>query len=170
MATEATCGVSDAGTNGAADFTLERDAWGRLVLVEADGRRHPGVVPVRGFPFTAPRQGVSLCGPDGQELRWLARLDELPPHLLGPIEEELARREFVPLILRVRKVTPRLEPSEWEVDTDRGPARFVLNSPDDVRRLDDRRAMIVDAHGTRYLISDMSQLDAISRRALERYL
>jgi hypothetical protein len=54
--------------------------------------------------------------------------------------------------------------------TSRGPTPFRLNSEDDVHRLDGRRAMIKDAHGIRYLISDTHALDAASRRLLELYL
>jgi hypothetical protein len=152
------------------DFTLHRDAWGRLVLTEADGRRHAGVVPVRGFPFSAPRGGIALCDASGRELRWLPDLEGLAGALREVVEEELARREFMPVIRRIRRVSPRVEPSEWEVETDRGVARFVLQSPDDVRRLDDRRAMITDAHGVRYLIVDLLALDGAGRRILERFL
>jgi hypothetical protein len=56
------------------------------------------------------------------------------------------------------------------VETDRGRVRFVLNTADEVRRLDDRRAMVIDAHGIRYLINDMEDLDLASRRLLERYI
>ena len=54
--------------------------------------------------------------------------------------------------------------------SDRGRVRFVLNTADEVRRLDDRRAMVIDAHGIRYLINDMEDLDLASRRLLERYI
>jgi hypothetical protein len=152
-----------------ASFSLVQDSWGKLVLTDAAGSRME-VVPVRGFPFSAPRQGILLCGAEGQEVHWIANLDDLPPEVGRVVEAELAQREFVPIILRVRQVTPRVEPSEWDVDTDRGQTRFVLNSPDDIRRLDERRAMVIDAHGIRYLILDLAVLDPGSRRILERYL
>ncbi len=40
----------------------------------------------------------------------------------------------------------------------------------DVRRLENRRAMVIDAHGIHYLIPDTEALDRQSRRILERYL
>jgi hypothetical protein len=151
-------------------FTLHHDAFGRWVLTDAAGRVHVGVLPVRGFPYSAPREGVSLVDENGREVLWLPRLDDLPEGLRRAVEEELARREFVPVIRRVHRVSPRVEPSEWDVDTDRGRTRFVLASADDVRRLDERQATVTDAHGVRYLIPDLRTLDAASRRILERYL
>jgi hypothetical protein len=151
-------------------FSLSRDAWGKLLLSNGATGGPVPVVPIRAFPFSAPRQGVILCDAAGREVAWIDNLDTLPADLRTLIEEELARREFVPLIRRIHRVSPRVEPSEWDVETDRGRACFVLNSADDVRRLDDVRAMIIDAHGIRYLIPSLGSLDLTSRRILERYL
>jgi hypothetical protein len=150
-------------------FTLGHDAWGRLVLTDADGRRHVGIEPVRAFPLSDPRHGVALCDADGREVVWIEDLDALPPPLRSQLEEELSRREFVPVIRRIVRVSAPVEPSEWDVETDHGRTHFVLNSEDDVNRLDDNRALVTDAHGIRYLIPDTRRLDAHSRRLLERY-
>jgi hypothetical protein len=94
----------------------------------------------------------------------------LPAAVQTVLEEDLARREFVPHIRRVLKVTTDADPSEWRVETDRGPTRFLLNSNDDIRRLSATSALLIDVHGTRYLIEDTRQLDSASRRFLERFL
>ena len=151
-------------------FELSQDAWGRLVLTDAEGHQHAGVEPIRAFPLSDPRRGIALCDARGREIIWIDDIAELPAPLARQIEEELARREFVPSILRVLRVSAPVEPSEWEVETDRGSTRFLLNNEDDVHRLDEHRALITDAHGIRYLIPDTRQLDAVSRRLLERYL
>lgn len=151
-------------------FELHHDAWGQLVLRDAAGRQHAGVEVVRAFPLSDPRCGIAICDDRGRELVWLEDLDALPARLARQIEEELAKREFVPIVLRIVAVSSPVEPSEWEIETDRGRTSFVLNSEDDVHELDERRALITDAHGIRYLIPDIEQLDANSRRLLERYL
>jgi hypothetical protein len=152
------------------NIRLHQDAWGRLVLTDAQGQQHVGVVAVRAFPLTDPRRGAALCDGDGKELVWIPSLDELEPALRQQVEDALARRELVPVIERIVRVSAPTEPAEWEVETDRGRARFVLNSEEDVRRLDENRALIRDAHGIRYLIASLDRLDAASRRFLERYL
>lgn len=158
------------GQAGLRPFGLDHDAWGRLVLTDADGRQHTGVELIRAFPLSDPRHGISICDAKGRELVWIADLDALPPVLMTQIEEELAQREFVPIIHRIVKVSAPVEPSEWEVETDRGRTSFVLNNEDDVHELDEQRALITDTNGIRYLIPDLRQLDANSRRLLERYL
>jgi hypothetical protein len=153
-----------------APFDLSHDAYGHLVLTEPDGTRHVGVVPVRAFPIGHPQGWLVLCDAEGRELRRLEDPASLQVGLRRLLEEELARRDFVPVVRRVRKVSSYLEPAEWEVDTDRGPTRFVLKTEDDVRRLGPYCALILDAQGIRYLVPDTRELDAYGRRAVERYL
>jgi hypothetical protein len=151
-------------------FALAQDPWGRLVLRDEDGAEHVGVIPVRAFPIGHPSGWLVLCDADGGELRCIEDPATLPTDLRSLLEEELARREFVPIIRRVRNVSSYLEPAEWEVDTDRGPTRFVLKTEDDVRRLGPYCAHILDAQGIRSLVPDTRELDAYGRRAVERYL
>ena len=97
-------------------------------------------------------------------------LSTLEPAAREALESDLARREFVPQVRRILSVPADTEPTEWEVETDRGRTRFLLNSGDDVRRLGPHRALIVDAQGIRYLIDDTRALDGFSRRIVDRYL
>ena len=151
-------------------FGLSHDSWGRLVLIDSSGRRHSGVEPVRAFPIADPLHWISICDAEGRELVLVEDLAKIPQPVRQVLEDELARREFVPHVRRIVKVSTDVEPSEWDVETDRGPTRFLLNSSDDVRRLSPTSALLIDVHGTRYLIEDTGLLDAHSRRVLELYL
>lgn len=151
-------------------FTLAHDTYGRLLLVDANGVRHEAVEPVRGFPISDPDRWISICDGQGRELAFVEDLVTLPAEMRTVLERDLARREFVPLIRRILSVPADTEPTLWEVETDRGATRFMLNTSDDVRRLSDDRALVIDSQGVRYLVDDLSQLDAASRRILERFL
>ncbi len=151
-------------------FELSYDAWGQLVLTDPSGATHVAVDPVRAFPISDPLHSVSILAVDGQELLWIESLADVPDSVRRILEEELARREFVPVLRRIVHVSANSEPCEWDVETDRGRRRFLLKTDDDVRRLDDRRAMVIDSHGVRYLISDLTSLDGYSHHILERYL
>ena len=152
------------------DFRLERDAHGALVLIERDGTRHEGVQPVRAFPLTGPDGGLSLVGPDGRERAWVERLDELAPAARALVDEELAQRDFTPVIERIRSVSTFATPSTWEVDTDRGPTRLVLEAEEAIRRLADSALLITDGQGLVYRVRDRFGLDRASRKLLERFL
>ncbi|MBI5509617.1 MAG: DUF1854 domain-containing protein [Deltaproteobacteria bacterium] len=149
---------------------LAYDAFRRLVLYRAGEPPVVGVVPVRAFPFTAPRRHISLCDAQGREVHAIASLDELEPADAAMITAELARRELLPGITAIHSISPDNEPSVWQVATDRGPITFVLPSEDSIRRLGEHGALIADAHGVRYRIADARTLDKKSRTYLERYL
>jgi len=149
---------------------LHRDAFGRLVLRDAQGRPQVGVQPVRAFPLSAPGEGLSLLDARGRELVWLESLDALPPAPRALLEEELRRREFVPEILRLRAVSSFSTPSVWQVDTDRGATRLVLKGEEDIRRLGGGELLITDRHVLSYRVRDFAALDRHSKRLLERFL
>ena len=151
-------------------ISLERDAHGLLVFVDAAGERHAGVQPVRAFPLSAPGEGVALMSADGHELAWFDTLAPLDADSRALIEGELARREFMPVIRSIRGVSSFSTPCEWDIDTDRGPTRFTLRSEDDIRRLGGARLLITDSHGIHYEVADMKALDRPSRRILDRFL
>ncbi|HEV3120736.1 MAG TPA: DUF1854 domain-containing protein [Isosphaeraceae bacterium] len=159
-----------ASRDGEAWFSLARDAWGHLVLVDAEGKRTVGVEPVRAFPYSDPAHWISICDSSGREVVSVENLAELPSEVRTVLEEELALREFVPTIHRIVRVSSDSTPCLWDVETDRGPTRFTLNSEDDVRRLGPNRALVADSNGIRYLIPDTRALDIAGRRLLERYL
>lgn len=151
-------------------FNLERNALGRLVFISPGGTPQVGVVPVRAFPIAAPDEGLSLVGPDGRELVWIDRLDALPADLGRLIDEELARREFVPVLTRLLRVSSFSTPCTWEVDTDRGPTRFVLKGEEDIRRITRERLLIASSDGLQFAVPDVTRLDRASRKLIERFL
>ncbi|OUL98629.1 cyanophycin metabolism-associated DUF1854 family protein [Variovorax sp. JS1663] len=153
-----------------ASFQLERDAFGRLVLIDAEGVRHAGVVPVRAFPLSAPGEGLSLVGSEGRELLWIDRVADLPEPMRAMLAEDLAARDFAPTLLALHKVYSFGVPSTWTVSTDRGETQFVLKAEEDIRRLEGGALLIASAHGVQFRIPDAKALDRASRKLLERFL
>ena len=151
-------------------FDLQRDAFGRLVLTDADGTVHEGVLPVRAFPIAAPDEGVALVDPHGHELAWIDRLSELPQPLRTLIESELASREFMPVIKQIESVSSYATPSTWQIKTDHGDTALVLKGEEDIRRLAPPALLIADSNGINYLIHDRYALDKVSRKILDRFL
>ena len=153
-----------------ANFQLQRDAYGQLVLTAQNGDTHHGVVPVRAFPIGAPDEGIALVNSEGHEVGWVECLADLPPAIGQLVEEELASREFVPEIERIAEVSSFACPSTWQVVTNRGDAALVLKGEEDIRRLSRTRLLIADTHGIQFLIRDIGNLDRHSRKLLDRFL
>lgn len=154
----------------ATNFRIKRNAFGRLELTLPDGSVAHEFTPVRASPIAAPEQGISLMGADGHELVWIERLSDLPTETRTLVEEELASREFVPEIQRLKDVSSFATPSTWDVDTTRGPTSFVLKSEEAIRRLGMYTLLISDSHGIQFLVRDITALDKHSRRLLDRFL
>ena len=152
------------------DFDLRRDAFGRLVLRDAEGREYVGVVAVRAFPIAAPDEGVSLLDVDGHERAWVPQLSALDERRRTLLADALEQREFMPVLRQLKKVSSFATPSTWEVETDRGSTSFVLKGEEDIRRLGPGLLIVNDAHGVQYLIRDLLNMDAHSRKLLDRFL
>ena len=148
---------------------FERDTLGRLVLIDASGVRHVGVYPVRAFPITAPGAGISIMDQSGKELCWFDAVSAILEAELGLIEEEMAAREFMPVIEKITKVSTFATPSIWDIETDRGPTRIRLKGEEDIRRIAGNTLLIADSNGLQFLIKDATQLDKVSKKLLDRF-
>ena len=150
-------------------YAVERDALGRLVFMDADGTHYVGVYPVRAFPITEPGAGISIMDPSGKELFWFDSIAAIPEGELALIEEELAAREFMPVIEKITKVSTFATPSIWDIETDRGPTRIRLKGEEDIRRIVGNTLLIADSNGLQFLIKDSTQLDELSKKLLDRF-
>ena len=153
-----------------ADFTLTRNEAGRLIMTLMTGEIFAGLTAVRAFPISAPTEAISLLDEAGHELRWIAKLSDLPEPTRGLIEEELAQREFMPEIKRIKQVSSFVTPSKWFVETDRGETEMLLKAEDHIRRISLTTLLITDGYGVSYLIRDVDAMDGHSRKLLDRFL
>ena len=152
-------------------WTLQRDAFGKLVLTTAHNERFEAVVPIRAFPIQSPEIGISLVNTDGEEVAWIEDLHTVAEPAQSLIRHELATREFMPVISAILSVTSFSTPCTWAVNTDRGPTEFVLRGDEDIRRIGtDGTLLVSDSHGIQFLIRDHLALDSRSRKILDRFL
>jgi hypothetical protein len=151
-------------------FQLTRNAFSKLTFTGADGIVHEGVIPVRAFPIAAPEDGIAIVSADGHELAWIDHLADLPQPLRMLLQEELANRDFLPEIQRIKHVSAFASPSTWQVETSRGDATLVLKGEEDIRRIGESSLMIADTHGVQFLVRDLKKLDKPSRKLLDRFL
>jgi hypothetical protein len=149
---------------------LIRDSLGRLVFIDEAGAQHVDVHAVRAFPITAPNAGISLMDSAGKELLWFTSLAAILEEDRVLLMEELAAREFMPVIEQISSVSSYATPSIWVVQTDRGETRLRLNGEENIRRVAGNTLLISDANGVQYLVRDSSQLDKQSRKLLDRFL
>ena len=148
---------------------LERDALGNLIFIDAKSERHIAVYPVRAFPITAPSAGIGIMNQSGKEVCWFPDVALIPEEELTLIKEELAAREFMPVIERITQVSTFATPSIWDIETDRGPTRIRLKGEEDIRRIAGNTLLIADSNGLQFIIKDSTQLDKVSKKLLDRF-
>ena len=153
-----------------ATIRLERRSDGTLLVQLPGNLEQLEVFPLRLFPLSEPQKWIALLNPEGREVALLDSLENLLPAARELLNEELSRREFVPIIRQITWVSGNSEPCSWRVRTDRGETEFVLKNEDDIRRLGARSVLVVDSHGIRYLIPDREQHDSFSQRIVEWYV
>ena len=105
----------------------------------------------------------------GKELCWFPSTAVISESDLSLIEEELAEREFMPVIEKITQVSTFATPSIWDIETDRGPTRIRLKGEEDIRRIAGNTLLIADSNGLQFLIKDSPQLDKISKKLLDRF-
>jgi hypothetical protein len=149
---------------------LRRDSFGKLILTNAEGEEHVGVVPVRAFPIQSPDKGISLVRDGGKEVAWIDDMATLDATLRALVQDELDGREFMPEISAIVAVSSFATPCTWTVKTDRGDTEFTLKGEEDMRRIGETALVIADSHGIQFLIRDMFTIDKNSRRILDRFL
>ena len=154
---------------GCKQFTLSRNAFGHLSLESEEGT-FVDVVPVRAFPISDPEQSIAIVDREGHELVWLDSLSQVSVENQVLITEELAAREFMPVLTKINDVSTFATPSTWSVETSRGATQFILRGEDDIRRINKTMFLVSDNHGVQYLIQDIQGLDKHSRRLLDRFL
>lgn len=153
----------------AAGFDLFTDSAGRLVFIDAAGQRFENVKPLRLFPLTEPERWITLQDAAGNELCCIEDVETLARSQREALLAELARRDFVPVIRSIDRITRAADGHDWHVTTDRGPTVFRIETDESIQHLPGSRLVIIDARNTRYLIPNVEALDHHSRRRLERY-
>ena len=148
-------------------FELARDEKGQYVLKRPGQDDVTDVRVRRSFPWSNPRQFISIRNSEGKELLLIENLDDLPPDTRRAVEEAIADASFIPTIRRIDDIDIRFGHQEWRVQTDRGPAEFRVQEREDIRFLGDGRFSVKDADGNVYELPRLDQLDDYSRRKLE---
>lgn len=143
---------------------------GGVLRLHLPDRCHRRVEVLRTRPLSEPDSYLSVRHGD-VEIGIIRSLDELPDEQRRLVVEELEHRYFRPVIAVVRSVRYAHGTYEWQVETDRGPAKFFTEHPrHSVIRLDDGRCIVTDTESNRYEIPPLSKLAPRGRAILRELL
>ena len=149
--------------------THTEDATVRLTI-EGD-RSWREVRVARAFPFSDPDRYIGLRDGDDKDIGILTTLHDLDADSRAIVEGELEKRYFTPRIERVLTVKEEFGVVTWEVETDRGPRRFLVrNLRDSTFPLGKNRLMMTDTDGNRYEFPDVGAVGTKAMTVLSKVL
>ena len=152
------------------DFELIENRNGTITLSRPGHADVPDVRLRRAYPWSKPQEYISVRDDKGKEIFLIESLATLTPSQRAAVERSLAANAFIPTIRRINHVNVDFGHQEWDVETDRGDAKFRVQEREDIRFLSDGRFSIKDVDGNIYAMPRLDQLDRNSVRAVEALL
>lgn len=146
------------------DFELYKKADGGLYLFRFG--REEEVVIIASFPWSHPKEYLSLKNKEGLELLFIENRAELCAAHRELIDEQLDRRGFVLEICKVFAIDDEIELRRFDVETTSGSRSFYTKLEDWPELKSDGSILIHDIYGDLYQIVDWTSLDRKSREEI----
>ena len=125
----------------------------------------------RAFPLSDPDRYIGLRDGDDKDIGILETLHGVDAESLAIIGQEMERRYFTPQVTRVDFVEEAFGVVTWEVDTTKGPRRFLVrNLKDSSYTLGSSRVMMTDVDGNRYEFPDARALGPKALQVLSKIM
>jgi hypothetical protein len=148
-------------------YVLDDDFLG----LEYDGADKKRVNLHRALPVHNPDEYICVLDTEGKEIGIIRTLTGFSSEQADLINLELNRRYYSPSISRIISAKEKMGYVYFELETTAGRRSIAVKDISrSIRRLDDKRILILDVDGNRYLIQDSLALDRASLKCIESYL
>ncbi len=125
----------------------------------------------RQFPFDLLWEYISVLDEEEREMGIVRSVDLFEDETRELLVKELKKRYYSVAVTKIISVKERFGFSYWRVGTDEGERKFTLRDTlKNIACVNGTCVFFTDVNGNRFEISDLSSLDAKSRRKLELYL
>jgi len=148
-----------------------RAEGGALRLTIKDEICYLKVKAAKAFPLSIPNRYIGFRDGADKDIGLVKDISDLSPESQKLVEEELQKRYFTPIILKIKSIQEKFGYTEWIVTTDKGERRFMTKGVhDNVAEVGMGRLMVTDADSNRYEIPDVEKLDAHSFNLLNQII
>ena len=132
-----------------------------------DNETYSGIKLRRAFPLEAGTDYIGFFTADGNEIGLLTNLSSLDQNSAEELEKELGKIYFQPQITAFNRLDEEFGVLRGEIETTRGTRSLEIRGyRTNVRILSNKRAIVVDVDGNRYLIEDWPSLPQRIREIL----
>lgn len=150
------------------DNTVFKKTPGNMLSVKVGEEEHPIVYVHCSFPHTNKRIYLSVRTIENKEVGMIRSLDDFPKDVADLLEEQVHIRYFAPEITNVIQVKQEFGYSYWEAETTAGLCRFtVRDGGGNAKLVSDKRLLITDVDGNRFIIADLERLSDREYRMVE---
>lgn len=144
---------------------------GQMLSVHVDEEVHPAVFLHCSFPHKDKRIFISVRTNENKEIGMIRTLDEFPNDVVSLLEKHIQIRYFAPDITRIDKIREEFGYSYWETETTSGYCYFTVRmGRGNVIAVTDKKVLITDVDGNRFIIQDVSKLTEKEYRMLELHI
>ena len=148
-------------------ISIQRNAFGELVIQLPDGNTHTKVEPIRSFPVSETTRYIALIDNEGEEIGIIEDMRNLPAKSREILAEELQKRYFMPKITKINSIEGQYGVTHWNVETSQGDVEFGMRTRYDIVTFENGRVLIKDADGNRFEIENYEKLDPKSYALLQ---
>lgn len=160
----------DIGLFDASTLTFYQNANGFLCL-KAGETDHKRVKLSRILPFSEPYCHISVSDLENHELGILRDTAELPEEQATLVRNELDQRYYCPAVTEILSIREKMGYFYFDVKIGSYAKIFAVKDlSKSIKMLDEKRIILTDVDGNRYLIEDVWSIDGKSRRRIEPYL
>ncbi len=125
----------------------------------------------RAFPFSDPEHYIGLRTGEDKDIGMMIDLTGMDAESKSLVAQGLEQRYFTPKVEKVNSVVEQHGTSTWEVETDRGPRRFIVrNLRDSTNTIGPNRILMTDTEGNRYEFEDVNSYGTRAFRVLSKVL
>jgi hypothetical protein len=115
----------------------------------------------RAFPFTLPDQWIGLRDGRDNDIGIFETLEGMDAESRAIVDYEMARRYYLPKVLKVHSLKEEFGIVTWDVETDKGRKQFIVQDlRGSTHALSATRVLVTDREGNRYEFPDIRQLDS----------
>lgn len=148
--------------------TVFTETKGNMLSVSTAKGEHPVVYLHCSFPHTNNRIYISVRTPENKEVGIIKSLDQFAGETAALLEKHIKLRYFAPVIKEITRIKEEYGYSYWETETDVGCCRFtVRGGSGNVKQVSDKKLLITDVDGNRFIVQDVEKLSEKEYRMVE---
>jgi hypothetical protein len=144
---------------------------GDFLGLEYNGEDKKRVSLHRALPMSNPGTYICVLDSESKEVGIIRSLDGFSADQTALINREIEMRYYTPSILKITTSKEKMGYVYFDLYTTAGKKSIAIKDvTKSIRQLDEKRLLILDVDGNRFLVPDFTKLDHASMKCIESYL